>query len=140
MAAISQKIPNLIGGVSQQPDSLKLNNQLRSCTNYYPDPTFGLAKRPGLRGIRRLTNATANGTWFTIFRDEEEKYIVEFTKVGALRIWDANSGIEQTVNATASAYAAHVNADDLATLQINDYTFVLNRKVVVAENGCGAEH
>jgi len=134
MAAISQKIPNLIGGVSQQPDSLKLTNQLRSCTNYYPDPTFGLAKRPGLRGIRRLTNATANGTWFTIFRDEEEKYIVEFTKLGALRIWDANSGIEQTVNATASAYAAHTNADDLAILQINDYTFVLNRKIVVAEN------
>jgi hypothetical protein len=136
MAAILQKIPSLIGGVSQQPDSLKLNNQLRECTNYYPDPTFGLDKRPGLRGIRRLTNATSNGTWFTLFRDEEEKYIIEFSKAGVLRIWDADSGIEQTVNtpaAGATAYATHTDTADLTVLQINDYTFVLNRKVVVAE-------
>lgn len=137
MAAISQKIPNLIGGVSQQPDAFKLPNQLRECTNYYPDPTFGLAKRPGLRGIRKLSNAASDGTWFPIFRDEEEKYLVQFTKQGVLRIWDANSGIEQTVNtpaASATTYATHSDSSDLAILQINDYNFVLNRTVTVAEN------
>lgn len=137
MAAISQKLPNLIGGVSQQPDAFKAPNQLRECINYYPDPTFGLAKRPGLRGIRKLDNAASDGTWFPIFRDDEEKYLVQFTKQGVLRIWDANSGIQQTVNtpaASATTYATHTDSSDLAILQINDYNFVLNRTVTVTEN------
>ena len=62
MAAISQKIGNLIGGVSQQPDSLKFNGQLRVCDNYYPDVTLGLAKRPGLKGISKLANAVDDVT------------------------------------------------------------------------------
>ena len=137
MAAVSQKIPNLIGGVSQQPDAFKAPNQLRKCTNYYPDPTFGLAKRPGLRGIYKLNNAASDGTWFPIFRDDEEKYLIQFTKQGVLRIWDANSGIQQTVNTpagSATTYATHTDSADLAILQINDYNFVLNRTVVVAED------
>jgi len=136
MAAISQKIPNLVGGVSQQPDSLKLTNQLRECINYYPDPTFGLAKRPGIKGIGKLSNAIADGTWFVTFRDEEERYIIEFGKNGTLRIWDAESGVQQTVNtpaASATTYATHTSSTDLSVLQINDYTFVLNRKIAVQE-------
>lgn len=136
MAAISQKLANLVGGVSQQPDTVKFSNQLRSCDNYYPDFTLGLAKRPGLQAKGKLANAVADGTWFHIFRDDKEKYIFQFSKAGALKVWDANSGIQQTVNAVAAestAYAVHDSFDDLATLQINDYTFVLNRTKVVAQ-------
>lgn len=135
MAAISQKITNIIGGVSQQPDSIKVGNQLRVCDNYYPDVATGLTKRPGLKGISKLTNAVADGTWFTIFRDDKEKYIIQFSKAGALRVWSANNGVEQTVNSVAAesiAYATHVNSSDLQTLQINDYIFVLNRTKTVA--------
>jgi hypothetical protein len=136
MAAISQKLANLVGGVSQQPDTIKYSNQLRSCDNYYPDFTSGLAKRPGLQGKGKLANAVADGTWFHIFRDDKEKYIFQFSKAGALKVWDANSGIQQTVNAVAAesvTYATHTSFADLATLQINDYTFVLNRTKVVAQ-------
>jgi hypothetical protein len=137
MAAISQKLANLVGGVSQQPDTIKYSNQLRSCDNYYPDFTAGLAKRPGLQAKGKLANAVADGTWFHIFRDDKEKYIFQFSKAGALKVWDANSGIQQTVNSVAAesvTYATHTNFDDLATLQINDYIFVLNRKVVVKQS------
>ena len=138
MAAISQKLANLVGGVSQQPDTVKYSNQLRTCDNYYPDFTLGLAKRPGLQAKGKLANAADDGTWFHIFRDDKEKYIFQFSKAGALKVWDANSGLQQTVNtvaAEATTYATHTAFDDLATLQINDYTFILNRKVVVKENG-----
>lgn len=136
MAAVSQKLANLVGGVSQQPDTVKFSNQLRSCDNYYPDFTLGLAKRPGLQAKGKLANAVDNGTWFHIFRDNKEKYIFQFSKAGALKVWDANSGLQQTVNAVAAestTYAVHDSFDDLATLQINDYTFVLNRTKVVAQ-------
>jgi hypothetical protein len=135
MAAISQKIFSLIGGVSQQPDTIKSSSQLRVCDNYYPDTATGLTKRPGLRGIRKLTNAVDDGTWFPIFRDDEEKYIIQFSKAGALTVWSANNGLQQTVNAVAAestAYATHTSADELQTLQINDYIFVLNRTKTVA--------
>lgn len=136
MTAISQKLPNLIGGVSQQPDTLKLSNQFRSCTNYYPDLTFGLAKRPGIKGIGKLEGAVADGTWFTMFRDEDEKYIIQFSKTGGLKVWNAKTGAQQTVNAIAAGaatYATHKTADELVLFQINDYAFVVNRTVVVAE-------
>lgn len=137
MAAISQKLANLVGGVSQQPDSIKYSNQLRSCDNYYPDFTLGLAKRPGLQAKGKLANAVDDGTWFHIFRDDNEKYIFQFSKAGALKVWDANTGLQQTVNAVAAeaiTYATHKSFDDLATLQINDYTFVLNRTVTATAN------
>jgi hypothetical protein len=139
MAAISQKIFSLIGGVSQQPDTIKSGSQLRVCDNYYPDTATGLTKRPGLRGISKLTNAVDDGTWFPIFRDDEEKYIIQFSKAGALKIWSANNGLQQTVNTVAAesiAYATHKSSDELQTLQINDYIFVLNRtKTVSAGTG-----
>ena len=136
MAAISQKLANLVGGVSQQPDTVKFSNQLRTCDNYYPDFTLGLTKRPGLQARGKLANAVADGTWFHIFRDDKEKYIFQFSKAGALKIWDANSGIQQTVNAVAAesvTYATHTSFADLATLQINDYTFILNRTKTVTQ-------
>ena len=138
MTAISQKIPNLIGGVSQQPDSVKQSTQLRVCDNYYPDVTAGLTKRPGMKGISKLANAVSDGTWFNIFRDDKEKYTIQFSKAGALKIWSANNGVQQTVNAVAAeatTYAVHGASDDLTILQINDYTFVLNRNITVAQAG-----
>jgi hypothetical protein len=136
MAAVSQKLVNLVGGVSQQPDTFKFSNQLRVCDNYYPDFTLGLAKRPGLQAKGKLANAVDDGTWFHIFRDDKEKYIFQFSKAGALKVWDANSGLQQTVNtvaAEATTYAVHDSFDDLATLQINDYIFILNRTKTVAQ-------
>lgn len=135
MAAISQKISSLIGGVSQQPDTVKFNGQLRSCDNYYPDVALGLMKRPGLQAIRKLDNPVADGTWFMVFRDNEEKYIMQFSQAGALKVWSANTGLQQTVNAVAgesTAYAVHDSQDDLQILQINDYIFVLNRNKTVS--------
>jgi hypothetical protein len=135
MAAISQKISTLIGGVSQQPDSVKFNGQVRSCDNYYPDVAVGLTKRPGLQGIRKLDNPATDGTWFVVFRDDEEKYLMQFSKAGALKVWSANTGLEQTVNTVAAEsvnYATHTNSYDLDILQINDYVFVLNRTKTVS--------
>ncbi len=137
MAAISQKISSIIGGVSQQPDTVKFTNQLRVCDNFYPDVATGLTKRPGLQAVNKLNNVADNGTWFTIFRDDQEKYIVQFSKAGALRIWNANNGQEQTINpidAEATTYATHTEIKDLQMLQINDFIFVLNRSKIVEES------
>lgn len=136
MAVINQKIPNLLGGVSQQPDSLKLLGQVREAVNVVPDPTYGLLKRPGLKLISALSGAVSNGRWFAIFRDNDEKYIGQFDSAGNLRIWDATTGQAKTVNAIATSaknYVANVSVADFDMLQVSDYNFVLNRSVTVGK-------
>lgn len=138
MAAISQRIVGLIGGVSQQPDSLMLPGQFRECDNYYPDPTFGLLKRPGTKLIRHLDNAGAGGSWYFISKGDDDKLILQINEDGTLNLWDGQSGIQQTLNAisgSAQTYASHTNSADIEVLQINDYVFVLNRGVFVEDDG-----
>jgi len=135
MAVISQKIPNLIGGVSQQPDSLKLPGQLRECTNFLPDTTRGLVKRPGTKGIGQLTNSSALGAWFPMFLSDEDRFVVQVGRSGVVRIWDADTGVVQPVNtisAGALAYGTHTDQSQLDLLQINNFIFLLNRSKVVA--------
>lgn len=134
MAAISQKIIGLIGGVSQQPDSLMIPGQLRECVNYYPDPSFGLTKRPGTKYVRRIDNSLADGSWFFICKGLDDKLLLQIGYDGATRLWDVQSGDELTINAVAASaqtYASHDNRSDLEVLQINDYVFILNRSVFV---------
>ena len=59
MAAINQRIPNFLGGVSQQPDTIKFPGQLRVCDNALPDVTFGLTKRPPGEFVKKLDNVTS---------------------------------------------------------------------------------
>ena len=49
MTAISQSYPNYLGGLNEQPDELKKPGQLVEALNVIPDPTIGLARRPGIR-------------------------------------------------------------------------------------------
>lgn len=140
MPAVAQKIDTLIGGVSQQPDSLKLPGTFVTCDNYLPDPAFGLSKRPGGKHISALSGAFAGDSrWGHIDRDDEEKYIIQVDRSASasmVKVWDAQSGETQTVNAIASGaqtYLTHTSDDDLELLTVGDYSLLLNRKVTVAE-------
>ena len=104
------------GGVSQQPDSLKLPNQVTELINGYPDLTFGLIKRSGGQFISELKNAGGvayapgffdGGKWFSIFRDSAEKY-VGVIKGANIYIWNLLNGAPQTVNLVGSAAAVLV--------------------------------
>ena len=82
MAAVTQIVPNFLGGVSRQTDQKKLPGQVRDCLNAYPDPTFGLMKRPGFKFIDTIYEPSAgtdpelkDGKWFFIKRDNNEIYI-----------------------------------------------------------------
>ena len=100
MATVNQRIPNFLGGVSQQPDKIKFPGQLKVCDNAVPDITFGLKKRPAGEFVGVLSNATTNGFWYEILRDGDEKYLIQITPNNAtkpIRIWDIANGNEQTI-------------------------------------------
>ena len=147
MSAISQQVPNLLGGVSQQPDPLKLPGQVREAENVLLDPTFGCRKRPPTKFIEQLsTTIPATAQWFPIFRDETERYVACLYKnnsnVTQLKVWEADSGVERTVtiDAKASAYLQIADLKNFKTLTINDYTLLCNKEkeVVMSTNTTSA--
>tara|TARA_E500000331_G_scaffold350474_1_gene395417 strand:- start:10811 stop:14668 length:3858 start_codon:yes stop_codon:yes gene_type:complete len=100
MSATTQKIPNLLAGISQQPDSKKLAGQVRDSVNTLPEYALGLMKRPGGMWECSLPGAKDNGAWFEIIKDGE-KYVGQINMEGThpdIRIWLMESGIPRIVD------------------------------------------
>ena len=91
MTAVTQKIPNFIGGISQQPDELKPEGSLREALNVIPDVTSGLRKRSGSRLINPLLT-TEEGTWFHFNYADNQKYIGKINFNGEVNIFNCADG------------------------------------------------
>ena len=142
MAAINQRIPNFLGGVSQQPDSIKFPGQLRVCDNAVPDVTFGLTKRPPGEFVGKLANATDNGYWYEILRDGDEKFLVQIdkdqTNALPIRIWDLATGAEKSLTNSSgdSVFSYLAGATKPYSVQsIQDLTVIANPNKTVGTTG-----
>ncbi len=140
MAAINQRIPNFLGGVSQQPDFIKFPGQLRSCDNAVPDVTFGLMKRPPAEYVNKLTNTTSTGQWFEILNKDGEKYIIQITPANyastPIRVWNLTTGVEVSVTeGSGNAYDYLNGAGTLSKHTIQDYTYIANPNTTVGTTG-----
>jgi len=91
MSTLSQSIPNLLQGISQQPDSRKRPGQLKDAVNAFPDFALGLLKRPGGKFVAKLHKAPTTGKWFPILRDDDEKYIACYED-NRFHVWDLTDG------------------------------------------------
>jgi len=141
MAAINQRIPNFLGGVSQQPDKIKFPGQLRVCDNAVPDITFGLKKRPPAEFVGTLSNANTSGHWYEILRDGDEKYIVQITPslTGSMpiRVWDLADGTEKSLtNSNGDSIFSYLSGATApySVTTIQDYTLIANPNKTVAES------
>ena len=77
MPLITRSIPNLIGGVSQQPEILRLENQATAQENGFSGVVEGLKKRPPTKHVAKISNSALNNSFIhTINRDVNERYIV----------------------------------------------------------------
>jgi hypothetical protein len=142
MPAVTQLVPNFLGGVSRQNDDKKLEGQLTDCVNGYPDPTYGLLKRPGMQftNVLKKANGTAfteseleGAVWFFIERDAEGSY------VGAIKgtniyVWTASDGTWCTVTNNASSYLSGANYHFRS---IQDTTIITNRSTITAMRAAG---
>ena len=139
MPNVTQTVPNYLGGVSRQPDTKKMPGQVVDAINAYPDPTFGLTKRPGFKFLKNLGNENiyANAKWFYIHRDGDEKYI-GCIKGTAIYIWNATSGVQATVTYTSNAntsYLTGTTANDYDVLTVQDTTLITNKTKTVTTQG-----
>ena len=101
MASVTQKIPNYIAGISEQPDELKFPGQVRDLLNCVPDVTRQLVKRPGSRFVEDVDD-TANGSWSAYYRDPDNQYIILIRQDGTLGVWNI-ADPDETINAQGFA-------------------------------------
>ena len=154
MAAVTQFIPNFLGGISSQVDTKKQPGQVNDISNGYPDPTFGLLKRNGSQFLGIInqyytdeSDDLKDGYWFSISRDNDERYLGVITKSGDIRIWNTvpinTSGVLAFTEATITNKAdpdvisyltapLGANGDDIfQTFSYLDQTYIVNKTKVV---------
>ena len=145
MPAVTQTTPNFLGGVSRQNDDKKLINQVTECENGYPDPTYGLLKRPGMEHINVLKKANgdaftkselADAAWFFIDRDDAGSYI------GAIKgyniyVWTKDNGTFCTVTNNGASYLTGTKQSDYHFRSVQDVTVITNKTVTTAMQAAG---
>jgi len=99
MSSISQSIPNLLLGISQQPDNRKRPGQVKDALNVFPDFALGMLKRPGGAYVSTLKDAQNKGKYFPILRDPVNRYVAQFDDTnGQFRVWGLSDGIQRAVD------------------------------------------
>lgn len=132
MANITQQIPDFLGGVSTQPDDQKLPNQVSEIINGYPDPTFGLIKRPGFSWKANLGSATtyATGHWF-YFRVSSTEAYVGVIKAQEIKLWNTDGTAATMTTSTGQAYL-NGNHNDFHVISRADQIIVINKTIATA--------
>jgi hypothetical protein len=129
---ITSAIPNLIGGVSQQPPSIRQANEAEEITNAVPSPVEGLIKRPPTEHIAAITDGSGNLLHnnladipfvHMIERDENEKYILVVQKNGTASVYDLAGNRKTLFVINSLSTAEHYQR--FATT-IADVTFISN--------------
>lgn len=147
-----QSIPVLFQGVSRQPDSIRFPGQVEDALNVvFSVETGGFSKRNGTKVLKKIGLSTQDDyRLHVVNRSATEKYaMVHFGPGGAggsLRVFDLADSTEKTVAFADPADATFFDKDPgrLAFLTVVDYTFVLDRELVVdmsaAPAGSGKTH
>lgn len=135
MNLISANIPNLVGGVSQQPDAIRRENQFEAQTNAYATLVEGLGPRRPTMHVDKLldTPAGLDTFWHFINRDLTERYVVQIANAD-LKVFDLVTGEEKTV--TFPDGKGYLDAGEPRTafkaITVSDYTFIVNTGITVA--------
>lgn len=148
MTFVSGNIPNLINGVSQQPDTLRNPTQAVEQINGLSTAATGLRKRPELVNVEsiplpRLPNGMVNLSDMAnkalachfINRDGVERYAVTVQATAtqaSVLVTDLVSGVTTAASGAGAQYLFTDDASrDIRFLTIADSTFILNRSKVV---------
>jgi len=134
MGLITQSIPTLLRGVSQASDTQQQPDHAWYQSNFVSSPTEGLKKRSGAQYVATLQSSTMGNVHIqTINRDETESYISVFGDQ-TLAIFNAKTGasIGCEIPDGTSYLDTDIEREEIKTVSIADYTFVLNVNKTVA--------
>jgi hypothetical protein len=137
MPVVNQEIPNLLGGVSQQPATLRDVTEGDEQVNMVSFIATGAAKRPAALHSAVLS-ATPSAAYDSVHvhpvaRNSTDRYRIVLSN-GDLKVFDAVTGAEQTVTfPNGKTYLNTTDpARDLRCVTVGEYTYITNKTVVVA--------
>jgi hypothetical protein len=146
MGILNSSLSNLLGGVSQQAESLRGASNCEEQTNAYPSPVNGLVKRPPTQFMTDALGANfqdANAldtASHLINRDSSERYlltisgktIAEDDATSVISVWDLENNVAKTVYYDEDA-VDYLNATDSTTAfsfaTAGDVTYINNKEV-----------
>ena len=139
MPLINTSVPNLIQGVSQQPDTLKYDGQCKEQINAYSSVSDGLKKRPNANLVKYdATEVGENAFVHTINRSESEKYLMVITPStltvhnlltdGVIKYNDGNT-TPIALSSTAPYLATSNPKENLKAITVGDNTWIVNKTV-----------
>jgi hypothetical protein len=141
MALINTSVPNLIQGVSQQPDASRFAGQCEEQENALSSVADGLKKRPNTRHIARLLQTAIAEDSFVHFinRSSSERYVL-IHDGSNLYAYNIITGAEATINGSTGGLAIgathYLNtgtpSQQIKALTIADSTMLLNTSRAIA--------
>ena len=128
---ITDHLPNLVGGITQQPPETRIKTAVEEMINAYPSAVQGLSKRRGAQFVTSLTSSALGTTSFmhTIDRDEIEKYFAIINSDGSVEVYDIQ-GNAQVVATSPNSFSYLATTDpskNIRAVTAGDYTFLANR-------------
>jgi len=145
MALINTSLPNLIQGVSQQPDATRFSGQCDDQVNFSSSVVDGLTKRNGTRYVGQIATGAITEESFVHFinRSEEERYVL-IHEGTALYAYNVLTGEEATINGSTGGFTPAADSyleipssvgtprGLLRASTVSDGTFLVNRSKTVA--------
>ena len=141
MPLLTTSVPNLVQGVSQQPDNLRYPGQAEEQVNAYSSVVDGLGKRPNTNHVKDLFSSPVATDSLVHFvdRDTDNQHVMVFANNGgtaAVSIFNVSLGasINVSISTDAQTYlnSATTPLKDLRALTVADYTFVANKQTTVS--------
>lgn len=106
MGLVSDSLPNLIQGVSQQPDTLRSTSQLAAQENCYSSLVEGLIRRPPTEHVAVISTTPFNSAFIhTINRTATQRYKLILSS-GLIKVFDLD-GAAHTVTVPAETFQIH---------------------------------
>ena len=138
MPLINHAIPNLINGVSNQPETLRLSSQAEAQENGMSSVVEGLKKRPPTEFIKKIKSSQIGNAFIhTINRDTNERYILIITD-DALEVYDIDGTQKTVVDGTGSGFGTYIDdstpQSSFECVTIADYTFIINKNKITAKS------
>ena len=131
MKNIAYTIPNLIQGVSLQPDAQRDPSQGEIQINGVSSIAEGLRKRDSSRTLAKVSDTTFGDAFFhTILRDQQEEYIAVIAK-NSIKVFELDgTSVAVDVDANAYNYLNNVTSaqQQVRAVTIADYTWITNTK------------
>ena len=135
MKNVAVTIPNLIQGISQQPDAQRDPSQGEIQINAVSSIAEGLRKRDSTRTLAEVSDVGFGDAFFhAILRDQKEEYIAVISK-SLVKVFELD-GTERTVTADPGAYGylSSVTSakQQIRAVTIADYTWITNTLTATA--------